>query len=261
MNETIPLLALEAPSLKKLSSIQHAFFTRQGGVSEGCHASLNCAYFSKDDPKKVRENRRRITSYFGCSFESLMTVKNIHSNKCMLIEHPWLEHERPEADAMVTKQKKIILGTDTADCPAVLFADIHAGVIGLAHAGWKGAKNGVLESTVKVMVNAGAKPCNIVAAISPCIVQSSYEVSKYFYHDFTNDNVEYQQYFKNANKLEHYMFDLPGYVTGRLNSLNLKSIESIGLDTYNDERFFSCRRAFHRGEDDFGGHFSCIFLT
>jgi len=260
MSDTTLLEALEEPTLKQLTSIQHAFFTRLGGVSEGRYSSLNCAYASNDDAVKVRENRMRITSHFGYSLESLVTVKNTHSSKVVVVDQLWLENEKPEADAMVTKQREVMLGSDSADCPIVLFADVQAGVIGLAHAGWRGAKNGVLESTVSQMVSLGATPSNIVAAISPCISQASYEVSDDFYQQFINDNLDNRCYFKNANKLNHFMFDLPKYVEDCLVRLGLGSIGQIGIDTYADERFFSCRRSYHAGDDDFGGHFSCICL-
>lgn len=251
---------LEEKNLKEISIIQHAFFTRNGGVSKGRYSTLNCAYASKDAPEKVRENRNRITAYFGYPLELLVTVKNSHSNKAVIVYQPWSEDKKPEADAIVTNQKNILLGSDSADCPIVLLADAKAKVIGLAHAGWRGAKNGVLESTIKQMINLGANPCNTVAAISPCISQDSYEVSADFYQQFVKDNLQNQCYFKKAHRENHFMFDLPGYVIGCLKYLGLKSIHSIGIDTYTDERFFSCRRSFHQEEDDFGGHFSCIFL-
>lgn len=254
------LEVLEEETLKKVSTIEHAFFTRHGGVSKGRYSSLNCAYASKDDSVKVCENRKRVTSYFGYPLESLVTVKNTHSSKAVIVDQPWLEHEKPEADAMVTKQKGILLGSDSADCPIVLFVDAKAEVIGLSHAGWRGAKSGVLDSTVNQMVSLGATPCDIMAAISPCISQDSYEVGVDFYQQFMKDDLQNQCYFKKANKENHFMFDLPGYVVGCLKRLGLKSINPIGIDTYTDKRFFSCRRSYHQGEDDFGGHFSCIYL-
>lgn len=260
MSDISLLEILQEPKLQQLSSVKHAFFTRHGGVSEGRYASLNCAYSSNDKPMKVEENRRRITAFWGYPLNSLATVKNVHGNKAVVVNDPWLENETVEADAMVTKHKNILLGSDSADCPIVLFADEQAGVIGLAHAGWRGAKAGVLESTIKKMQELGATPNHILAAISPCIAQTSYEVSNDFYQAFINDNPNNLRYFQNAKKLNHFMFDLPAFVQGRLADLSLKSIEHIGVDTYTDKRFFSCRRAYHAGEDDFGGNFSCIFL-
>ena len=254
------LVALEDPTLKRLQSIRHAFFTRDGGVSEGRYTSLNCAYASQDDPAKVCENRNRAISHLECSLESLVTVKNIHSNKVVVVDQHWSKHVMHEADAMVTNQKEVILGSDSADCPIVLFADELAGVIGLAHAGWRGVKNGVLESTVLQMTNLGAAPSNIVAVIGPCITQVSYEVSDDFYQQFVSDDVDNHCHFLNAEKSNHFMFDLPGYVENSLSRLSLKSIRQTGIDTDSDERFFSCRRSYHHGDDDFGGHLSCIYM-
>ncbi|KTD03669.1 peptidoglycan editing factor PgeF [Legionella feeleii] len=254
------LEALHEPTLKQLSSIKHAFFTRRGGVSEGRYSSLNCAYGSDDEPGRVEENRRRITTFLGYPLTSLVTVKNVHGNKAVIVNEHWPENETIEADAMVTKQKNILLGSDSADCPIVLFADEQAGVIGLAHAGWRGAKAGVLQSTIHKMEELGASPKRVVAAISPCIAQASYEVSHDFYEAFIQDNQDNLRYFKSAEKLNHFLFDLPGFVERCLVNLHLKSIGQMGIDTYTDKRFFSCRRAYHAGEDDFGGNFSCILL-
>lgn len=259
--ENTRLLALEASTLKPLSNtVNHAFFTRHGGVSTGIYASLNCSDACQDDPLKIRENKRRVAAYFGLELNAVTTVKNIHSNKVIIVDDSWLQHQSLEADAMVTRQREIILGSDSADCPIVLLADPNASVVGLAHAGWRGAKIGVLESTVKQMVDLGAKLHNIVAAISPCIAQNSYEVSHDFYQQFIIDNSENQSYFKNALRHNHFMFDLLGYVQDRLTQLDLKSVEKIGIDTYSDERFFSYRRSCHLGEEDFGGQLSCIGL-
>ncbi|HHF7349782.1 TPA: peptidoglycan editing factor PgeF [Legionella feeleii] len=254
------LEALQEPTLKQLSTIKHAFFTRRGGVSEGRYSSLNCAYGSDDEPGRVEENRRRITTFLGYPLTSLVTVKNVHGNKAVIVNEHWPENETIEADAMVTKQKNILLGSDSADCPIVLFADEQAGVIGLAHAGWRGAKAGVLQSTIHKMEELGASPKRVVAAISPCIAQASYEVSHDFYEAFIQDNQDNLRYFKSAEKLNHFLFDLPGFVERCLVNLRLKSIGQMGIDTYTDKRFFSCRRAYHAGEDDFGGNFSCILL-
>ncbi len=259
MNNT-SLTALEAPTLKSLTSIRHAFFTRAGGISTGYYTSLNCSDASDDNPTHVLENKTRVAAYFGLTLAHLVTVNNVHGNTVAIIDKAWMQHQNPEADAMVTQQKGIILASDSADCPIVLLADVEAAVIGLAHAGWRGAKKGILESTVKQMINLGATPHNIVAAISPCIAQNSYEVSDDFYQQFINDNLDNQRHFKKAPKLNHFMFDLLGYVQSCLTHLKIQSIENFGIDTYTDERFFSYRRSCHRNEDDFGGHFSCIGL-
>lgn len=255
------LEVLQDSTLKNIELIDHGFFTRQGGVSTGWYESLNCAYASDDNPDNVRENRRRAMSHFNFSLESLVSVHNVHSNHAIIIEQPMLKHLRPHADAMVTKLSQIVLGSDSADCPIILFADSIAGVIGLAHAGWRGSKSGIIEATVEKMIFLGAKPEHIQAAISPCITKKSYEVSMEFYQEFLDENAQNKEFFTNSIKLNHFYFDLLSYVKSRLNALNLKSVSSeVSFDTYSDERFYSCRRATHRGETSFGGQLSCIYI-
>lgn len=257
------LEVLEDSNLKQLKSIKHGFFTRSGGVSEGIYSSLNCAYPSNDDSNNVRENRRRVMSHFGLGLDSLITVRNTHGNTVATVENPWPEHQLPQADGMVTKMPGVVLGSDSADCPIVLFADEENAVIGLAHAGWRGAKAGILQETLNKMISLGAQGANIIAAISPCISQTSYEVSGEFYRDFLEQDAHNQKYFMEAKKAGHLFFDLLSYVKDCLLKLNLKAVSAEkALDTYADEkRFFSCRRALHNGEEWFGGHFSCISLA
>ncbi|HSW69442.1 MAG TPA: peptidoglycan editing factor PgeF [Gammaproteobacteria bacterium] len=256
------LEVIEDASLKKSGAIKHAFFTRVGGVSAGIYSSLNCAFASNDHADNIRENRRRAVAQFEYPLESLITVRNIHSNRAIIIEQSWSEDKKPEADAMVTKLSKIVLGSDSADCPIILFADDMAGVIGLAHAGWRGAKAGIIENTVEQMLLLGAKPRQISAAVSPCIAQCSYEVSQEFQQQFLKESLLNRDYFISSNRENHFLFDLLGYVKNRLFQLNLRSVSSeVAFDTYSDEkRFFSCRRALHRSEPCFGGHLSCISL-
>jgi len=253
---------LEDPTLKKLNFIRHGFFTRLGGVSTGIHASLNCAHPSNDEPSNVRENRQRAMLHLGHTLESLVTVRSIHSNTAIIVDKPWQEQNKPEADAIVTKLPQIVLGSDSADCPIILFADNHAKIIGLAHAGWRGARSGIIEATIEKMLLLGGKCAHIAAAISPCIAQNSYEVSAEFQQQFLEDDSYNQHYFKNSHKQNRFLFDLLGYVKNRLAKLNLKSVSSeVAIDTYsNEEKFFSCRRAFHKGEEWFGGHLSCISI-
>lgn len=257
------LEVLEDPSLKKIAAIQHGFFTRQGGVSTGIHASLNCAYPSQDDEAAIQENLRRALSHFGHPLTSLATVRNVHGNKAVIIDQATPKTPEHLADAMVTNLPQVILGSDSADCPIVLFADEKAKVIGLAHAGWKGAQAGILEATLEKMCLLGAQAEQISAAISPCIAQNSYEVSSDFYQQFINENPANLSYFKNADQAQHYFFNLLAYVKDRLLHLRLKSVSSeVALDTYTDEkRFFSCRRAKHKNEPYFGGQLSCIFIN
>ncbi len=257
------LEVIHDPSLQKIPEVGHGFFTRKGGVSQGHYKTLNCAFASQDDPESVRENRRRVMVYFGYPLGALTTVRNVHGNQVMIVEDSgWTEEQKPEADAMVTQQKNIVLASDSADCPIVLFADEQTRVIGLAHAGWRSAVNGILEATLEKMVSLGANLQHVSAAISPCIHQESYEVSLDFYQQFLEHGTQNKQFFKPSVREQHFMFALPEYVRSRLQTCQLKSISMYAaLNTYTDEqRFFSCRRATHRGEPDFGGHFSCIFM-
>ncbi|MBI2792712.1 MAG: peptidoglycan editing factor PgeF [Gammaproteobacteria bacterium] len=251
---------LKDPYLETLSSIEHGFFTRFGGVSKGIYASLNTCFESGDLPDNVRENRRRIMAHFHYPYEALVSVKNVHDAGVVVVESTWPDNAPPISDAMVTKQKNIVLGTDTADCACVLFADEIAGVVGLCHAGWKGAKKGIIANTLYAMQQQGATFENISAAISPCIAKQSYEVSHDFYQSFIDDDEQNQLLFTPSINPHHYQFDLRQFVKNKLEALRLKNIAAIAIDTYSDERFFSYRRTTHRKDTDFGGHFSCIAL-
>lgn len=245
----------------QLQSIDHAFFTRQGGVSKAPYNSLNCSETCRDKPDNVKENMRRAMEYLNLSIESMITVTMVHGNEVAIVDKLWDMHERPIADAMVTNLKQAVLATYSADCPIVLLADEKAEVIGLAHAGWRSAKAGIIEKTVEKMVSLGANRNQIVAAIGPCITKDSYEVDAAFHQEFLLENEQNKIYFGPAKNCGHYMFDLLNYVKDDLSRLALKFVTSIGLDTYiNEDLFFSCRRAFHRDEPDFGGHLSCIYF-
>jgi YfiH family protein len=253
--------AIQSPLLKKITTVKHGFFTRQGGVSSGYYYSLNCSYGCDDSIDNIIENRRRAMIHMGSNFESLVSVKNTHGNDVVIVEKLWTNYKRPEADGMVTKHKGIVLGSDSADCPTILFADEQAQVIGIAHAGWRGAKLGIIEATVKKMMQIGADVSNITAVTGPCIAQDSYEVGGEFYEQFMAEDLNSEVWFKPSQKPNHKMFDLRGYVRKRLKGLGLKFVGDIEIDTYKDEkRFFSYRRATHKGEEDFGGHLACICL-
>jgi YfiH family protein len=191
-------------------------------------------------------------------YEALVSVKNVHGANVIIVENTWPDHSPPIGDAMVTNQQNIVLGAETADCACVLFADDIAGVIGLCHAGWKGAKKGIIANTIIAMQSLGASCENISAAISPCIAQFSYEVSHDFYLSFIEDDEQNQIFFIPSIKPTHYQFDLRQFVINKLAIFGLKNIATIAIDTYSDERFFSFRRTTHRKEMNFGGHFSCI---
>src|SRR5437868_1046306 len=167
---------IEAPELSSHSAVRHAFFTRQGGVSEGVYASLNGGLGSSDDPARVAENRRRMTAQLSLPAEALVSVHQVHSPEAVAVEQPWPRHSRPRADGMVTTRPGLALGITTADCGPVLFADAQAGVVGACHAGWRGALGGVLEATIAAMEALGATRARIAAAVGPMIQQQNYEV-------------------------------------------------------------------------------------
>lgn len=261
LKELSELDVIQDPDFTKITGVEHAFFTRQGGVSTGVHASLNCCYHGLDSPINVRENRKRVMSFLGLPFESLVTTINVHSNKVVTVNEPWDESNLPKADGMVTNLKNVVLASDSADCPIVLFADNLSGVIGLAHAGWKSSFAGILEQTINMMITLGARTHQISAVIGPCILQPSYEVSSDFYKHFISHSATNESFFMASKKEGHKLFDLLGFVKEKLKKLNLHQISEIGLDTYtHEDLFFSCRRATHRKEEDFGGHFSCIYM-
>ncbi len=252
---------IQDADFNQLKSIGHGFFTRKGGVSEGYYRSLNCSSSCSDKPEHIKENIRRAMAYLNKTVDSFTTVKNIHGNQVVVVETQWLPGKEPQADAMVTCLPNIVLASDNADCPIVLFAEEQSGIIGLAHAGWKGAKLNIIENTVAKMVSLGAKQNNISAVISPCISQDSYEVNSEFHQQFLLINRANTSYFAPGEKSGHFQFNLFQFVKDKLLRLALKSVTAIGLDTYkNEDLFFSCRRAYHQGDADFGGQLSCIYF-
>jgi polyphenol oxidase len=241
--------------------IRHAFFTRDGGVSEGIFASLNCGLGSGDDKDKVLENRRRAAAALDRATDELVTCYQVHSPQVAIVDRPWRREDRPRADAMVTRMPGIALGILTADCVPVLFADAEARIIGAAHAGWRGAVSGVLEATVTAMTNLGAAPKRIAATIGPCIAQPSYEVGPEFPAPFLAEDAANAAFFVAAARAGHFLFDLPGYVARRLGRLGLKRIARTGGDTAAEpDRFFSYRRSCLKKEPDYGREISAITL-
>ena len=257
------LLSAEAPphwtAAASLGGVKHAFFGRAGGVSTGIYASLNAGTGSHDDADAVRENRRRIAAAFAAPLERLIGVHQVHSPTAVFVDAPW-SGERPHADALVTTTPGLVLSVLTADCTPVLLADETAGVIAAAHAGWKGALAGVLESTVALMQEKGAAPERIAAAIGPCIHQASYEVGMEFASRFGEARAEFARYFAPGSdgKLQ---FNLPGFCAERLREAGVGQIEILPLDTYaQPEALFSHRRSVHRAEGDYGRNCAAIAL-
>ncbi len=248
-------------TLNDAPGIRHAFFTREGGTSDGIFASLNCGYGSGDAPEKVNENRARAMAQLDLAADRLVTCHQIHSPEVVVVETPWRREDNPKADALVTKQRGVALGILTADCTPVLFADPGAGVIGAAHAGWRGALGGVLDSTVAAMAKLGADPARIRAGVGPCIAQRSYEVGAEFPAPFLAENPDNADLFAPARREGHYMFDLGSYVERRLRRLGILTIQRAPCDTVAEEtRFFSYRRACLKGEKDYGRGLSAIVI-
>jgi YfiH family protein len=249
--------AVEAITAEALAGIVHGFMTRRGGVSTGVLAGLNCGPGSGDDLGAVAENRTRAVAAVAPGAR-LVTVYQVHSPVCVTLNDPWDDDARPEADALVTDRPGLVLGILTADCAPVLLADREAGVVGAAHAGWKGAIAGVTDTTIAAMEALGARRERIVAAIGPCIAQASYEVDAAFRDRFMSDDAGNAMFFS-AGRPGHFQFDLEAYVAGRMEMAGLRGIERLGLDTYADpERFYSFRRSTHRREPAYGRQISLI---
>lgn len=239
-----------------LEGVPHGFLGRRGGVSTGLVAGLNVGFGAGDDPAAVAENRRRAGEAV-LPGAPLVAVHQIHSAICATVDEPWDDDRRPTADALVTSRPGTLIGIVTADCAPILLADREAGVIGAAHAGWRGAHGGVAEATVTAMEALGARRECIVAAIGPCIAQDSYEVAEDFRASFTPEDAR----FFAPGRAGHYQFDLESYVASRLRAAGVDKVEGLGLDTYAQEgRFFSFRRSTHRAEPNYGRQFSLIGL-
>jgi len=253
-------VTLASPLLSAIPGLRHAFFSRDGGVSGGIYASLNGGIGSSDDPGNVAENRRRMAEQMGVRPENFLSVWQIHSPEAVVASGPW-PGERPRADAIVTRTEGLAIGATAADCGPILFVDPSARVIGAAHAGWKGALTGVLESTVAAMEKLGAERSGIVAAIGPLIRQHSYEVGGEFVERFIEADAENAMFFLPSTREGHAMFDLAAFIRMRLENAGVLMIDDTGIDTYSDERFYSYRRSVHRKEPDYGRHVHAIALT
>lgn len=255
-------MMLQAKSLSRSDRIRHGFFTRDGGVSDGIYASLNGGVGSKDDKGLVAENRARMARALDVAPENFVTCFQIYSPDVVVAERPWTPETRPKADAIVTRVPGLAIGVSTADCGPLLFADEQAGVIGAAHAGWRGAFTGVIEKTIAAMEALGADRNRIVAALGPLIRKQNYEVSQSFVHEFLRADETHAQFFSPASRAGHAMFDLPGFVSARIEQAGVGYFEDLQLCTYaGAERFYSYRRSVHRAEPDYGRHVNAIVLA
>lgn len=248
-------MTVEVIRAGSLGAVPHGFLGRRGGVSTGILAGLNVGTGSSDDRDLIIENRRRAVAAVLPGAE-LATVHQFHSPTAVAVERAWPMADRPKADAMATDRPGVLLGILTADCAPVLLADAAAGVIGAAHAGWRGALGGVTDAAIVAMESLGARRQRIVAAVGPCIAQASYEVDDAFRARFLNANATNASFFATGPH-----FDLEAYVMHRLRAAGIGTVEALHLDTYADaDHFFSYRRATHAAEPDYGRQLSVIGL-
>ena len=248
-----------SPLLSGVGGVRHAFFTRHGGVSAGVYESLNVGSGSKDDPADVAENRRRCAGHFGVGPDALLTCYQIHSAEVVIGDRPW-RTERPQADGVATGVSGLVCGALSADCAPVLLADPEAHIVAAAHAGWGGAYKGVVESAIAAMVQLGARVDRMVCAVGPCIGPNSYEVGLEFLDRFVTADPDNGRFFHPGASLEKRQFDLPAYVLERVRRAGVQRAEWTGHDTCSDPRFFSNRRAYLNGEQDYGRLLSAIML-
>jgi polyphenol oxidase len=251
---------LQSRSLAACRGVRHAFFTREGGVSTGIYHSLNGGLGSRDDPEHVRENRTRMAAHLGV--KHLGTAHQIHSPRVVVAETAWRSNGPPRADGIVTRTAGLAIGITTADCGPVLLADVNAGVIGAAHAGWRGALDGIIEATVAAMEGLGAQRARIIAALGPMIRQASYEVGAELVAQFVRASPANAGFFVPTPREDRARFDLGGFIVRELALAKVGHIEDLGHCTYADPgRFFSFRRATHHAEPDYGRHINAIALV
>jgi YfiH family protein len=254
-------MTLGSSLLSAIPGLRHAFFTRDGGVSGGIYAGLNGGLGSNDDPRNVAENRRRMAEQMGVAPHHFLGVHQIHSPDAVVAAGPWAGAARPRADAIVTRTEGLAISVTAADCGPILLVDPNTRVIGAAHAGWKGALTGILESTIEAMEKLGAERDGMVAAIGPMIRQQSYEVGHEFVERFIEAEADNAVFFMPSTREGHSMFDLAGFIRMRLQNAGVLMIDDVGADTYSDERFYSYRRSVHRKEPDYGRHVHAIALA
>jgi YfiH family protein len=252
-------MSVEIIRAQILAPVRHGFLGRRGGVSIGVCAGLNVGLGSGDDRQAIQANRELAVEAVAPGVR-LVTLHQVHSSDAIAVTAPYPDDARPHADAMATDQPGLALGILTADCTPVLFADSRAGVVGAAHAGWKGAFGGVVEAVISQMERLGADRDNIAAAVGPCIARKSYEVDESFLRRFVEADPAFEHFFADG-RAGRYQFDLEGFVLSRLAAAGIGRVEALGLDTYSDaDRFFSYRRATHLGEPDYGRQISLIAL-
>ena len=251
---------IKAPELS-CSKIMHGFFTRNGGVSNGIYRSLNTGLGSNDNRANVIENRKRVCEVLKVKESNLLTVYQTHSTEIVEALSCWPINSSPRADGLVTNQPGIALAICTADCGPVLLADKSTGIIGAAHAGWRGAFNGILENIINKMESLGANKSKITAILGPTISGDAYEVGPEFVEQFTTQALANESFFKPSTNPNHSMFDLPNYIVSRLKSTGIRTVSKINECTFkHPEKYFSYRKMQHNGENDYGRLMSVITI-
>ena len=247
--------------LKEFKNINHCFFSRKNGCSEGYYDSLNCGLGSSDSKENVIKNLEIVSQKIGCKNESLITLNQIHSNKVIYFEDKNSLQNKLTGDAIITKVKNIGVGILTADCAPILLYDPKKNIIGCIHSGWKGALNGIIKNTFKKLNEINSKNSDLTVVIGPCIKKENYKVKIDFYNKFVNQDLKNKIFFEKFDN-ESYIFDLRGFVNNEIESFNVKNIENIDMDTYSEEQnFFSYRRSKIRKENDYGRCISVILMT
>jgi YfiH family protein len=256
------LSPIEAPNLKTLSGIRHGFFTRQGGVSRGVYASLNCGFGSSDDPKFVSENRRRVAHHLGGGSGEVVTLYQEHGTTAREVSAPIARDALPRADAVVSVTPGLVIGVLTADCAPVLLADAEARIVAATHAGWRGAVAGIVESAIAEMERLGAKRERIAAAVGPCIGPAAYEVGPEFEAEVLERHPTGARFFNHPGNAQRAHFDLPAFVAQRLKDARIGSVAGLQSCTYeNESLFFSYRRKTKLQEPDYGRQISAIVVA
>ena len=252
---------IKSKKLSKYKIVSHGFFDSKGGKSKGIYKSLNCGIGSSDYQKNVKQNLRIVCQKLSFNYEKLFLLNQVHSSKFHFLNENYKKNNKKLiGDALITNQKKLIIGVLTADCAPILIYDNKLKIISAIHAGWKGAYKGIIKKVIKFLLKNGSESKNLVAAIGPCISQKSYEIKKDFKNKFLNQSKKNEIFFK-KNKNKTY-FGLNKYVYYQLKSLGLKKIDIINKDTYNPKNnFFSARRAIHKKENDYGRNISIIMIN
>ena len=254
-------LSIEAKTHALLASadVRHAFFTRRGGVSQGLYKGLNVGSGSDDHPAAVAENRRRAAFFMHPASPAILTPWQVHSPDAVIVEGPF-PSEKPKADGIVTATPGLVIGVVTADCGPILFSDPKAGVIGAAHAGWKGAMDGVLENTVSAMEKLGAARADISAVLGPSISQRNYEVGPEFVSAFLTRDPGFKRFFIPSLRPDHSMFDLRAFTLHKLEAAGVACAMTDDCTYADEDNFYSYRRATHRREADYGRQLSAISI-